>query len=355
MIHGREARNSGGSRLVIEGTTVHPADTELAMRARELLSGGPMDAVSLVAQVCRMSGAPAVVAEHLALTLLAGRTEFVRLTDGRWSLRMSSGSGGSPMPAATDGAASRRVIGEPAARFGPVTQLDAFGGAPLGYPPLAPAPLAVTQLDSLDYVVVDVETTGSRSFGSDRITEIAIVHVRGGRIVEQFESLVNPERSIPPMVSALTNITWDMVRHAPRFGELCDRIVPMLEGRVFVAHTAEFDWRFVTSDVARATGQRLQGERLCTVRLARRLLPALRSRRLDALANYYGITIHGRHRAGGDARATAALLLRLLNELADQGCLTFEGMRELLGRRVRRGRRGRKRAMPRGMSREDSA
>jgi DNA polymerase-3 subunit epsilon len=158
------------------------------------------------------------------------------------------------------------------------------------------------------------------------------------------------------MITALTNITWEMVRHAPRFAEICDRLVPMLDGKVFVAHNAEFDWRFVTTEIARATGQRLEGERLCTVRLARKLLPELRSRRLDVIADYFGITIEGRHRAGGDARATAQLLVKLLRELADRDCLTFEAMRELLARRARRkrGRRGR-RALPRGMDRDASA
>ena len=342
---------------MIEGTTVHPAETELARRARELLATGPMDAVSLIAQVCRMSGAPPVVAEHLALTLFAGRSEFIRGADGRWALAQASGSGAvAPSPAAEAGVMPRgRVVREPSA----VPLLLPFDPTEMALGTTAPRRerrVSATQLDTLDYVVVDVETTGGRSWGADRITEIAIVHVRGGRVVEQFESLVNPERSIPPMIVALTNITWEMVRHAPRFGELCDRIVPMLQGKVFVAHNAAFDWRFVTAEVARATGQRLEGERLCTVRLARKLLPALRSRRLDALAHYYGITIEGRHRAGGDARATAALLLRLLRELADHGCLTFEAMRELLSRRrPPRGKRGRRSAMPRGMSREDFA
>jgi DNA polymerase III subunit epsilon len=320
---------------VIEGTSVHPADTDLAMRARELLAAGPMDAVSLIARVCRMSGTPAVVAEHLALTLFAGRREFERGADGRWRLAPPA----------------RRVVRESRASSGHPILFD-----PAAHDPRFPIAesRSSTPLRALDYVVVDVETTGSCAWRSDRITEIAIVHVRDGRTVEQFESLVNPERSIPPVVSALTHITWDMVRHAPKFGELCDRIVPMLSGKVFVAHNAEFDWRFVTAEVARATGQRLEGERLCTVRLARRLLPHLRSRGLDSLAHYYGIAIQNRHRAGGDARATATLLFRLLSELSDQGCVTFEGMRELLARRAAR-RRGRRRAMPRGMTRDDVA
>ena len=336
---------------MIEGTTVHPEDTELAVLAREHLAAGPLDAVTLIARVCRMSGTPAVVAEHLAVTLFADRREFARDGEGRWMLAPRAAPSAAPHRQASRG-----------------DQLDLGGGGAWGdsASPSShgtgrrvrerPPAHAGTPLDALDYVVVDVETTGSCAWRSDRVTEIAIVHVRGGRVVDQFESLVNPERSIPPVVSALTNITWDMVRHAPRFGELCDRIVPMLSGKVFVAHNAEFDWRFVTAEVSRATGQRLDGERLCTVRLARRLLPQLRSRGLDSLAHYYGITIEGRHRAGGDARATATVLLRLLRELSDHGCLTFEAMRELIARRGRRARRGRgRRAMPRGVTRDDVA
>lgn len=338
---------------MIGGTTVRPEDTDLAVRARQLLAAGPLDSVSLIAQVCRMSGTPPVVAEHLATTLFAGRSEFARDGDGRWTLAR---------PAACREPDAWPRYGEQLALGGIESVTETIDSTPRARrrgrardrdDPAA----AATPLDTLDYVVVDVETTGSCAWRTDRITEIGIVHVRDGRIVEQFESLVNPERPIPPIVSSLTNITWEMVRGAPRFGELCDRIVPMLAGKVFVAHNAEFDWRFVTAEVSRATGQRLEGERLCTVRLARQLLPQLRSRGLDALAHWYGITIHGRHRAGGDARATAAVLLRLLSELSDRGCLTYEAMRTLLGRRGGRGRRGRRRrsAMPRGMTRDDIA
>lgn len=294
---------------MISGTTVQPEDTLLTSRARDLLAGGPVDAVTLVAHVCRMSGAPAAVAEHLAATMFSGRREFVCDANGRWGLAPDS----------------------------------------------VQTSLGLTPLDCLDYVVVDVETTGSGWRRNDRITEIAVVHVRAGRVVQEFESLVNPQRSIPPIVSALTNITWSMVQHAPLFGELCDRLVPLLQGKVFVAHNAEFDWRFVTTEVARATGQRLDGERLCTVRLARSLLPHLRSRRLDALAHYYGIVIEGRHRAGGDARATAKVMLRLFHELSSRDCVTYEAMRELLGHRLRRGRRRRRSALPRGMNRDSTA
>ena len=341
---------------MIQGTTVGPEDTDLAVRARELLAAGPMDSVSLVAQVCRMSGAPAVVAEHLASTLFAGRREFERDAEGRWALvEARSASRVREQPAVYDlRSPSSGLLTSAALATQPELPFAEFAARAIQAP--AVRRRSGTALNSLDFVVVDVETTGGGSLRADRITEIAAVHVRNGVVVEEFETLVNPQRAIPPMITALTNITWDMVRHAPRFGEICDRLVPMLDGKVFVAHNAEFDWRFVTTEIARATGQRLEGERLCTVRLARSLLPELRSRRLDALAHYYGITIEGRHRAGGDARATAKVLVRLLHELADRDCLTFEAMRELLSRRRRRkrGRRGR-RSMPRGMDRDASA
>lgn len=327
---------------MIPGTSVRPEDTLLASRARELLAGGPVDAVTLVAYVCRMSGTPSAVAEHLAATMFAGRREFVRDADGRWGLaRLTAihpaGSGAriaEPMPPGSFGSTSANSR----------SASDSVQTS-----------LALTPLDCLDYVVVDVETTGSGWRRNDRITEIAVIHVRAGKVVQEFETLVNPQRSIPPIVSALTNITWSMVRHAPLFGELCDRLVPLLQGKVFVAHNAEFDWSFVTTEVARATGQKLDGERLCTVRLARKLLPHLRSRRLDALAHYYGIVIEGRHRAGGDARATAKVMLRLFHELSVRDCVTFEAMRELLGTRSRRVRRRRRSALPRGMTRDASA
>ena len=146
-----------------------------------------------------------------------------------------------------------------------------------------------SQLDDESFIVVDVEATGSRAYHGDRITEIAVVHVQRGVVTPVFETLVNPERPIPPMVMALTNITAEMVRHAPKFAEVCDQLLGALEGHVFVAHNANFDWRFLSTEIERATGRPLIGRRLCTVRLARRLLPQLQRRNLDAITHFYGI------------------------------------------------------------------
>src|SRR5690606_27996663 len=133
-----------------------------------------------------------------------------------------------------------------------------------------------------------------------------------------WETLVNPQRSIPPWITRLTNISWDMVADMPVFADLSDEVLRTLSGHVFVAHNAAFDWGFVSAEVARATGSQLTGSRLCTVRLARRLLPHLPRRSLDFVARYYGIEIEARHRAAGDALATAHVLQRLLADAADR-------------------------------------
>jgi DNA polymerase-3 subunit epsilon len=269
-------------------------DSLLAARAKSFLAGGPAHAVPLIEYVCQLPGAPALVAEQMAVALFGGRPEFTAAPDGTWSL--------APEP-------------EPQLR-------------------------ANDHLDSLSYAVVDVETTGTRAGAGDRITEVAVVVVKDGEVVRRFGTLVNPERSIPPMITALTHITWDMVKDAPRFVEICEELLDILAGNVFVAHNAEFDWRFVSGEVARATGHRLEARRLCTVRLARKVLPHLPSRRLDSLAHYYGVEIMDRHRALGDADATARILLKLLGEARNRDCVLWDDLQRLLapssGRRKRR-------------------
>ena len=198
---------------------------------------------------------------------------------------------------------------------------------------------------SRPYIVVDVETTGGRPDHGDRITEIAAVVVRDGQVAEVFETLVNPQRSIPPWISHLTNISWDMVRDKPTFRDICDQLLSVMEGRVFVAHNATFDWKFVSAEVERATGRRLEGQRLCTVRLARKLLPQLPRRSLDHLARFYGVTIHARHRAGGDALATAECLVKMLRHANDAGLHTWADLQRFAGARAPRKSR-RKSAMP---------
>ena len=272
------------------GLTLGNTDTLLTDRAADLLAAGPADAQTLISYVCQLPGAPPTVAEHMATALFAGHTRFARDASGRWMLR----DGSSP---------TRR---EPATR----------------------------SLDDEPFVVVDVETTGTRASDGDRVTEIAVVRVHRGVASPVFETLVNPERAIPPAIVAITNITWEMVKDAPRFVDVCDQLLGVLEGHVFVAHNASFDWRFLSAEVERVTRRPLVGRRLCTVRMARRLAPQLGRRNLDALSAYYGIDNQARHRAGGDAAATAHILLRLLDAARERGCATLDELDGLLAART---------------------
>ena len=297
------------------GIGVVRSESQIVSRAREFLAAGPADAVTLVSAVCQLSGVPATVAEHMAGTLLSGSDDFVRDADGRWRLRAS---GDARLP---DAHLSDARLHD--ARESPARLLDER------------------------FVVVDVETTGVRPDAGDRVTEIAAVIVEGGEVGEVYSTLINPQRAIPPWITNLTNISWDMVKDAPIFPDVCDRVTSFMDGRVFVAHNAPFDWRFMDAEVHRATGQRLEGRQLCTVRLARRILPQLHRRSLDMVAHHYGVEIAARHRAAGDAVATAHVLLRLLEDAADRGVESWESMDEFLApSTTTRRRRGRRSAMP---------
>jgi DNA polymerase-3 subunit epsilon len=176
-------------------------------------------------------------------------------------------------------------------------------------------------------------------------------------IVDRFATLVNPQRPIPPFITQNTNINWEMVRDKPTFGEICATLLERLEGRVFVAHNASFDWGFVAAEVERATGRRLEGSRLCTVRLARRVLPQLPRRNLDWVTRHYGIEIESRHRAEGDAVATAHVLVRLLADARrDHGVERWSHLERLLAARTGAAKRSRRRpAMPHPVGRDTTA
>ncbi|HEX6251429.1 MAG TPA: 3'-5' exonuclease [Gemmatimonadaceae bacterium] len=301
------------------GTSVRAEQTVLARRAAELLATGPADDVAVVAYVCSLPSPPLRVAERLAAAIFAGRPEFSRGADGLWTL----GHPATSAPAAAPGC----------------------DGVPVR---------AADTLASLSFAVVDVETTGSLAMAGDRITEIAVTVVRDGRVADSFETLVNPERPIPAYISRLTNITSAMVQDAPTFREVAPQVVEAISGHVFTAHNATFDWRFISAELSRAEGVELAGRKLCTVKLARKLLPQLERRSLDYLALHYGVEIHNRHRAGGDALATARCLVRLLDEARERGCETWDDL-ERYGRRARRRKRRRPPGSPTPVTRDTTA
>jgi DNA polymerase-3 subunit epsilon len=196
-------------------------------------------------------------------------------------------------------------------------------------------PAAVEELEGLGYAVVDIETTGGSPDRGHRITEIAVVEIRDGVIEEDFQTLVNPGREIPPRISALTGITNEMVATAPFFEDVAEDLFEWLEERVFVAHNVSFDWRFVSAQLGDAIGFVPQTPRLCTVQLARRLAPELPRRNLDSVARHFGVPVHSRHRAYGDAMATARIFLRLLDEARALGIRDLTALQLLLHRKGR--------------------
>ncbi len=269
----------------------------LVDRALALLRAGPTDSGTLVREVLGLRHFQRAVAERLAVALLGADPRVGRLRDDRWVL---------------------------------VSETYA-------------SPL----LGDCTFAVVDVETTGSGPARGDRVVEIAIATVTGGQVDLAFESLVNPGRPIPRRVTSLTRITQDMVRDKPPFEMIAQDVVAALAGRVFVAHNLRFDWRFVSTEVRRARDVMLDGPRLCTVSLARRLLTGLRSRSLDSLAAYFGIEITARHRAAGDAMATAEVLCRLLSVAEDRGAVRLVDLHRLV--QSRKQQRRKRTALPTSM------
>jgi DNA polymerase-3 subunit epsilon len=196
-----------------------------------------------------------------------------------------------------------------------------------------------TPFDAAEFVVVDLETTGTGPARGDRVTEAAAVLVRGREVEPLFSSLVNPGRPIPYFITQLTGISDAMVRDAPTFREIAGELAGHLAGRVFVAHNAAFDWGFLDAEFSRVAPGGLASlvtQRVCTVRLARRVLRHLPRRNLDAVCAYYGVGNDGRHRAAGDAHATARVLVKLLQDAERAGLYTVESLSRYARPRVRR-------------------
>jgi DNA polymerase-3 subunit epsilon len=161
------------------------------------------------------------------------------------------------------------------------------------------------------YAIVDIETTGGK-FNEEGITEIAIYRHDGHQIVDQFSSLVNPERPIQAFVASLTGINNNMLRQAPKFYEVAKRIVEITDNAVLVAHNAQFDYRILRTEFTRL-GYEFERRTICTVELSKKLLPGHASYSLGKLTRALGIPISDRHRAQGDAQATVKLFQLLLD------------------------------------------
>ncbi len=182
-------------------------------------------------------------------------------------------------------------------------------------------------LSETDFVVFDIETTGPKMPPS-RVMEIGAARVRDGRIVAEFQTLVNPLAPIPPFIAGLTGIRDEMVAGAPTFEEVAANWLDFADTSVLVAHNAVFDVRFINHEVGHAfPGRRMMNSHICTVSLARQVLPELKSFRLGALAEHFAVSHPKRHRAGDDALATARVFIRLLEHLDQNGVRDLGGAR----------------------------
>jgi len=202
-------------------------------------------------------------------------------------------------------------------------------------------PVEHRPLKEIDFVVLDVEAIGARGVPA-RIIELGAYHVRSGSIIDEFQTLINPEVPLPRFIATLTGISDEMVKGAPGFAQVVDAWLDFAGDAVLVAHNATFDLALLNQEIARVfPGYRMRNAELCTVKLARRLMRDLDSHNLDALADHFGLEIAERHRAASDARATAQILIRLLDQLDAHGVHTlidarsFHARQEVDGEMVR--------------------
>lgn len=162
------------------------------------------------------------------------------------------------------------------------------------------------------FSILDLETTGGK-FNKEGITEIAIYKFDGIKIIDEFISLINPQIPIQPYVQELTGINNKMLLTAPKFYQVCKRVLEITDNTILVAHNASFDYRMLKVEFNRL-GYRFNIPQICTVNLSKKLIPDMDSYKLGKLVKSLGISISNRHRASGDALATVELFKLLLKK-----------------------------------------
>lgn len=165
------------------------------------------------------------------------------------------------------------------------------------------------------FAIVDIETTGGIA-RRDKITEIGIIVFQNGNVLDQYSTLIHPERSIPPEITRITGITNDMIENAPKFYEVAKEIVTKLQDCIFVAHNVHFDYNFIREEFHQL-GFSFNAKKLCTLQLSRRLFKGLRSYSLGSLIQHFNIQVEARHRAMDDCQATLQLFKEILQAQGD--------------------------------------
>ena len=164
----------------------------------------------------------------------------------------------------------------------------------------------------MSFTIVDIETTGLAA-GYHKITEIAALKYNNGRMKKEFSTLINPEVSIPRFITRLTGIDNAMVKDAPTIDKVISKFYSFMGKSVFVAHNATFDYKFLDYNTKVHMGVNLENHKICTCRLARRLLPELGSKKLSSLCEHFKIKNNDAHRAKSDALATAKIFHNFLS------------------------------------------
>ena len=196
-------------------------------------------------------------------------------------------------------------------------------------------------LDQAEFTVVDLETTGGRA-GPGTIIEIGAYRMVGKRLTDTFSQLVRPHGGVVPrFITGLTSITTEMIREAPPIEQVLPLFREFMGDRVMVAHNAAFDFGFLDFEYRRIFGIGLANPVLCTLRMARRFMPSLKRRRLDLLAEHFGLSQEGRHRGLGDARMAAEILSIFLEMAEKMGITRLDRLlddhhRGIAGRRIER-------------------
>ncbi len=179
-------------------------------------------------------------------------------------------------------------------------------------------------LDDTTYCVFDLETTGI-SFRTEKITEIGIMKVRNGEVIDSFETFVNPEKPIPMRVQEITHITDEMVKDAPTIEEIMPKVLEFFGDSVLVAHNADFDTSFIKYNCDRM-GLKFDNTYLDTLRLAKDLFPDYKKYKLGIIAENLGIKVEVAHRALDDVDTTVKVFNVMLKMLKDKGIKTLEEM-----------------------------
>ncbi len=169
----------------------------------------------------------------------------------------------------------------------------------------------------MDFTIVDIETTGLSAY-YHKITEIAALRYKNGRVVKGFSTLVNPEVKIPRFITRLTGIDNEMVDGEPTIDKVIPKFHSFLGNSAFVAHFATFDYKFLDHAIKTNIGVNLENHKICTCRLARRLLPQLPRKNLASLCEHFGIKNVAEHRAKGDAMATMKIFDNFLSMMKEK-------------------------------------